>query len=907
VLPPVIKPADTPKADTSSPSAAVAAWLKNVELLGAGMGRTPDEKPTGQPTLIIGLGASGRTVLAQIAANLTDRFGPKWPVTVRLLQISLPAEGKAPPVISGLTEVVLSQATDKFNLKQPHLRWVAAHQHSKRTRGFSRMALFADLAEGKGRSQLWGPMGSALANQTNLAVWIVADAFGNDGSGLIADVAHLIRTRASSGVVSSVRLCLAMHNARWSGQGNTQQLAARSFATLRELQRLQRAGSVPFVYAPYIDQAELNANSGGKLFDEIYPFDGKGEDPAGKPFDISSLPAEEGVLRVIGNGLLALLEPGLSQRFYENEKNAESKVTRSGGANLEDYGSALGCASLRAPIEPTRRLAECRLVHHALFHPEEGLWGWELLDGQGKPVQSGQVVIPERPRDLEDFWNFTRLQPTTLVKATEPERLRALVNFLQEKMNDGTPLRLHWALAFLRRLEAACPYGAALQTVRVQLQQWIDLVGGLRESTAQAGATAAPAISDSILDINFDMFSAAPAGVDIVPAQSAEGVLLHTWRMRWETAWAAFPKETALAPEHSAWRLANEYSLYQRYLPNAGQDVARLRQRVYWLWSLLDRSAALRLLVLPDNLSAASHDQRYHTVYEEIQANPYSFALLPDRVEEILARLLDAARPYTRGLFQESVAGYLRVNDNEEFLTRNASLLSRQAKLGESAVAATPYAYLLMPPNAKVNIETTAAFPGSDPAWCALVRVHHVLKLANLVSYQEAMAAYYPDPELHVFEPEQAVAQRERAARDALGAEAGAATFSSDAVLLLGRAEAHCDLLGRLLAQGIICPEQKAQRWTVKVNEPAPLSLAGLPLRELLPAFVARVEKDAKLVETLEAGVKQQAEAHLKELVSWTEKIRTDVIEKLVQGGDPALTDLALLCAHALNQFTGVA
>jgi hypothetical protein len=151
------------------------------------------------------------------------------------------------------------------------------------------------------------------------------------------------------------------------------------------------------------------------------------------------------------------------------------------------------------------------------------------------------------------------------------------------------------------------------------------------------------------------------------------------------------------------------------------------------------------------------------------------------------------------------------------------------------------------------------------------------------------------------------VALRERAARDAIGPAGSAAVFSSEAVWLLGRSEAQCDLLGRLLAQGIIRPERDAQVWTVKVYDPAPLSLAGLPLQELLPTFVARAERDAALAATLDSATKQEADAHLHELVSWTETIRGEVIEPLAEAGDPALADLALLCAHALAQFAGTA
>ncbi|MFZ4851272.1 MAG: VWA domain-containing protein, partial [Caldilinea sp.] len=225
---------------TPLPLESFTHWLDRSDSLDPEAGRNLAASMTTTPTLIVGLGATGKTVLAQISRNLSERLGTQWPQNIRLLQISLPEKlekGGAEPLPDQVTAVVLERDTTRLNLAQPHLRWAKQYADGVRQRG--RLALFADLSDGKVNSFLWQALDRAIGDQEGVVVWIVTDAF-SPASGMIVDVAHLLHVRARAGILASMRLCLAMQNTHWPGGTNTHILAKRAFATIRELRRVRR-------------------------------------------------------------------------------------------------------------------------------------------------------------------------------------------------------------------------------------------------------------------------------------------------------------------------------------------------------------------------------------------------------------------------------------------------------------------------------------------------------------------------------------------------------------------------------------------------------------------------------------------------------------------------------------------
>ncbi len=860
-LAPETEPATPAPAPSATEGTLIMDWLGKVESLSPETGRTPNAPMRALPTLIIGLGASGRVVLQKIAADLQDRWGPTLPERVRLLQINVPLGNPAPTdVLPNLLEVNLARSGDLLNKGVAHLEW--ARNVSTRTgRPAGRMALFADLGTSKSESQLHPALRKVLSGQRQTTVWIVADAFSDDGSSIVADLAHLVRTLALPEEISSVRLCLAMHNARWSDRLGPQQRSARAFATLRELQRLRQKREVPFIYAPGYGQRELEATSAGRIFDEVYLFDGKGEQVDDTSYDVSALPAGEGVLEVIAAGLTAFLDPALSQRFLELEKNAQSEVARTGSARLENYVSAMGCCTVSVPVEEIRRLAELRLAHRALFDVEDGLFGWERLERTGDLAQRKQARVDVSARDLAAFQQATGLGGEVSASQPPAGQARAKVRaYLDQVMNDGEPLRLRWANALLEQMVANQPdVGPILDPFLRELGEWIKLVGQVAAPT-----TAKTQQTTSDVDLGFEFsFDLDLPSFELEADNGAAGALYQQWERHWQQARESFPVFKAQSPHTSVATLADEAAIFERYLPRPGQEAARLRRRVYWLWQERQGYMTLQLLVLPNDLTAKPAGERFRTWGDVLRDNPYAYASSPRDVDAVLDGLLAAARAQSRGINAESITLYLGRQSGSltQTLQRNSSPLFRRKEIGGGGegVAATPYRYLLAPAaDAGDQLATNLKamrFVGSDPATVVMMQVKHILPIVNTVAYDEALHAYIPTRNDQVFLAEQIAAEMENAARQEALEEQEALRLPPDVVAMLEQSQESVELLGEAMVYGLLEIHPARGGVTVTATSSDAQPLAALGANRLLMEGAPLLHNDGQWRQRLQTAV----------------------------------------------------
>ncbi|MFZ2359379.1 MAG: VWA domain-containing protein [Anaerolineae bacterium] len=905
-----------PPAEPATPAPAPSAtegilfmdWLGKVESLSPETGRTPDAPVRNLPTLIVGLGASGRVVLHKIAADLQDRWGPTLPERVRLLQVNVPLGNPAPTdILPNLLEVNLARSGEQLNKSGAHLEW--ARDVSTRTgRPAGRMALFADLAIGKSESQLHPALRKVLSGQRQTTVWIVADAFSDDSSSIVADLAHLVRTLALPEEISSVRLCLAMHNARWSDRLGPQQRSARAFATLRELQRLRQKRDAAFAYAPGYGQRELEATSAGRIFDEVYLFDGKGEQMNETSYDVSALPAGEGVLEVIAAGLTAFLDPALSQRFLELEKNAQSEVARTGSARLENYVSAMGCCTASVPVEDIRRLAELRLAHRALFDVEDGLFGWERLERNGDLAQRKQVRIDVSARDLAAF-----KQATGLGGGANPSpagQTRAKVRaYLDQVMNDGEPLRLRWASTLLEQVTASQPdLSAILDPFQRELGEWIKLVGQV--SPPAAAPQQQPA---SDIDFGFDFsFDLDLPSFDQDGDSGPAGALYQQWERHWQQAREGFPVFKAQSPHTSVATLADEAAIFERYLPRPGQEAARLRRRAYWLWQERQGYMTLQLLVLPNDLTARPANERFRTWGDVLRDNPYAYASSPRDVDAILDGLLAAARAQSRGINAESITLYLGRQSGSltQTLQRNSSPLFRRKEIGgqSEGVAATPYRYLLAPAaDAGDQLATnlkSMRFVGSDPATVVMMQVKHILPIANTVAYDEALNTYRPTRNDQVFLAEQIAAEMENAARQEVLDEGATLLLPPDVVALLEQSQEAVELVGEAMVYGLleIHPARGAVTTTVTANNDEAQSLAALGVGRLLLEGAPLLHSDGQWRQRLRAAVDEQRNTFAERRYELLNQVRQQALPPLLALPPGAGQELGIVLAAAIQR-----
>lgn len=276
------------------------------------------------PTLILGLGGTGRHILTQIKKNLRDTGGEHIAGKanqVRLLLLDIASyeqrAGQSAPVqFAGVeldydTEVVefgenLGQLRDSLQQDAdlpPELRHWFPLSTYKRTAGGDaldlrsgtqgrrppvRAALVRDMKRGtennNSSSKLWRLLRQAAhdtrTQDGRVRIIIVSSLAGGTGSAIIADMAYLAR-RAASEVAqadgTSVEAYLVSDAAFAKVATNTRRMATNTFATLRELERFQMAQGRPFrmVYdSKRVGDAILGGLVKSRLLDEVYLMDG---------------------------------------------------------------------------------------------------------------------------------------------------------------------------------------------------------------------------------------------------------------------------------------------------------------------------------------------------------------------------------------------------------------------------------------------------------------------------------------------------------------------------------------------------------------------------------------------------------------------------------------------------------
>lgn len=867
--------------DLNSP---LANWLHNAEDLVNEPGASAVGL-TASPHLIIGLGEAGKVVLGQIAERLTGRVGDHWPENIRLLYVSLSEDDRKTPATPALPrsveQVVFRRDINRQSLTGEHMAWARGNMTASRRQG--RLALFTDLSHGKGESILWEPLGRVLSNQKNITVWILSDSFGS-ASGIVADLAHLIRVRVHGEIINSVRLCLATHNADWSRLSVETGKDEATFASLRELQRLQSNDETPFFYTSLQGQPELRAVHRGKLFDEIYLFDGHGEKPDETEYDISRLPAERGVLRVISNAMLALLEAPISIEFYLNEKNAQSSVSRGGQIQLEEYGSVMGCAAVRAPVEQTRRLAELRLIHSALFDPMYGFLGWGVLDDEDKQ-HSRSVTAPAI--SIEDQNAFFR---EVGEKFPSPEYFQQLLlAFLMRRMNESHSLRLQWAEGLLVWLEGQNLPPVPIKAVRSEIQRWLKLVSQ-SVSRGDMGATASGGSLSSF------RFNAPPASSAFAGASTSSGTLPHLWQELWDEKQRAFPAVGENEPWQIAWTLTEERQVFRRYFGRESAQLAqRIRRRLFWYWTE-QPDPQLRLLILPPAALSDPHSTG-GTVGQDILRRPHFYGVGADEGGVLLHTIADSVRPYSQSLRQESgaLATMLQSTEVQLRLDQNASPLYAQLERGKESIATSYRRYLLMPNSVSQKLDYVSAthrLVGGDPTICFLLHAQHTVRFGNMRSYTEARSAYQSSPDTFVFLAEQEAARRERAARSWAGRNQ-TLLLSPEGTALLERSADIFDQVGKLFVRGELELSRDANGWTISGQRQELVPLFGAA-KDLL-GKLGTVSSTAPLVSDIRQTLQDRSRVQSKRA-----RLQTQVSE--VAGSEtPAERDVAILIAWALE------
>ncbi len=229
-----------------------------------------------QPTLLIGVGNSGRSILTHLKKNLLDASSGQWPKGVQLLSLATGNLRRERTAARPLIQFAGVQLADDelLDLTQdlsdwarrdlradPSLReWfdgdklrsagVGSLQLAQSTgdqRTLARAGLIAHLRgqraadEASLVDQLAQAVLNCLSDEGTLYV-VIAGSTADDGGGLLLDMAYLVRRAARLAGIKTLYVTahLATDRAISGGVNDARIFRVNSEATLRELERLQR-------------------------------------------------------------------------------------------------------------------------------------------------------------------------------------------------------------------------------------------------------------------------------------------------------------------------------------------------------------------------------------------------------------------------------------------------------------------------------------------------------------------------------------------------------------------------------------------------------------------------------------------------------------------------------------------
>ena len=365
------------------------------------------------PTLIIGLGGTGRWVLTHLKKNLLDAGASEWYPQVRLLTIDVAkeelvngkpvsvrfagtqlAEDELLVIPENLGEVIRRMAEDRQ--AEPELAaWFPADDYNRRLREaetdvsrgtgqrrpVGRAVLFRDIQKGREASVLWQRLERELrllAAGEHAEVFIIGSLAGGLGSAALGDVAYLVRRAARAAEVGGIPITafLATDGAfTATAAGRSLHLKQNSMATLREVGRflLARGRRYPMRYRRGSRDQLLDGVCEWSLFDDTFLFDGQREQ---KP--LTRWEPQQALFPMMADVLTVLLdrnarrrESALAQYRYDTTRAAIADLQlRRAEAVVSSYGSFTYRLPMRDLVEALKTRFARDLVRTYLVGPE---------------------------------------------------------------------------------------------------------------------------------------------------------------------------------------------------------------------------------------------------------------------------------------------------------------------------------------------------------------------------------------------------------------------------------------------------------------------------------------------------------------------------------------------------------
>jgi uncharacterized protein YegL len=783
-------PVERPSGPITKPPSVPAfpAHLSEVESLPA-----PDRvsSSTCRPSLVVGLGASGRQVLERVACRLTEMAQSRSrPQDVALLQVDVSlgeSHKDAIDKVEWLTEeerlVLAADLQDldhriTYNPEQyPHLSWWQGNSPYSPSRATARMALVADLFNGLDLSRLWPRLMQALrvSGSENKVVWIVASAAEVVGSGLLFDLAHLVRQAGryggtQSGTVSQVSLILFMPQARAPEDVDSEMdRQARAFATLQELVRLSvNEWPVRFAYNPDLSASDPVLDSWAdqqRVIDDFYLVEGRiaqGERP-------------EPAFGQVAEALVALLAPQVGRSFEQQAGQLRSAPGLGQIRPEHVLVNALGAFTYRLPMAALRRALEARLVDDLLQ-----ILRTDCLDTSSRPdrqaaerwLSGGGACALQHP-----FWSAlaTREREGGASPTTQHARAWFEIRLLEKTaalLNGEDPTapergQLPFAIDFADQVVALLKQrrGGHSQDAQLCVRESVQVARRIQQQLRDWEKTLRSRVSGSLYRCSKESLKSARDRLTQEQADQAQ----------------ATPLDADL-----------EMPFYQDYIEGhlTGEDLRqRAARHLGWAWRRNeDRENQDWQLCL-----AVAGIERHATFYTASDAASLIEAL--DRLAHLYALIVQERLQFDKVVGQNSDSVGAQ-------LTQQASPLLDFSKAKTGQVSLEKRQFLAVPDQqtAQViaaHVPSGAVEMAQDPWACTLITLLGPLSLTSLKAYSRAQEGYSPsDPTLHVLLPENLVARlRPAGHKDTVVGPALRAVLQDEALVSLFGQAVHAGLI----------------------------------------------------------------------------------------------------------------
>ena len=376
------------------------AWFVRVAMLPQPLPMPSTTPPPMWPTFFVGLGPTSRPVLERINLNLSE-IAPTTdgrPTGVHLLHLDVipttesdafaAPEHRSSHLLTN-EQIILRPRLESHTanlqrspLEYYYISWWAGSRPGQVGQDYdrpaARLALVDDLQMGIGSSSLYAALSRGVS-QLNTAVWIITSAADWAGSSLAFDLAHLVRQIGTSGAsISSVSLVLLLNNVKLTDltgesevDGDSQQRAARVFATFQELTRFGRNQPIRFPYNPKeIRHSILNATSSSvRLVDDVYVVDAGFTLDTTSLLEKPSLADSQQVVNALADTLTAMISGPVRKAIETKTTTIRSQTANNNQVHgAKTHVMSLGGATYRLPLAFIRQYVTVRLAYDFLAY-----------------------------------------------------------------------------------------------------------------------------------------------------------------------------------------------------------------------------------------------------------------------------------------------------------------------------------------------------------------------------------------------------------------------------------------------------------------------------------------------------------------------------------------------------------